>query len=320
MPEIRRKLWTLQLLNYMQDNPGRMQIVSWFEDLQDRICDDLELMDGKGTFVEDRWVRDEGGGGRSRVIQGQHIEKGGVMFSHVYGPMPKQIAQGLKIAENDFAATGVSIVLHPKNPWVPIIHMNVRYFETNTGHWWFGGGIDATPHYIIPEQAGKFHQILKEACDGFDPNAYTEYKKWADDYFFNAHRDETRGIGGIFFDRLSESSGYDKTGCWRFVQDVGNIFVDSYKILFEPNIQQSYSEVQSQWQAIRRGRYVEFNLVYDRGTKFGLQTNGRIESILMSMPPKANWLYNYQPAKDSPEAQTQSLLKKDIDWISYTEV
>ena len=276
-------------------------------------------MDGASTFHEDQWKREQGGGGRSRVIEGQHIEKGGVMFSLVHGDMPEVIAKSLGLPANQFAATGVSIVLHPKNPWVPIIHMNVRYFETDKGHWWFGGGIDATPHYINAGQASDFHRLLKEVCDRFNSEAYSNYKQWADDYFFNVHRNETRGIGGIFFDRLGEDSGYSKDNCWDFVKDVGDSFVPSYQILFNPNYNRPFDESHLAWQSVRRGRYVEFNLVYDRGTKFGLQTNGRIESILMSMPPQAIWRYNYQPDMTTQEGQTQALLKKKIDWVNYKE-
>ena len=292
-------------------------IVSWFKDLQDDICSSLETLDGSGKFHEDLWHRAEGGGGRSRVIEGQHIEKGGVMFSAVHGAMPEMIAKSLGLPPNQFIATGVSIVLHPLNPWVPIIHMNVRYFETDSGAWWFGGGIDVTPHYIIPEQASKFHLQLKSVCDQLNDEAYAKYKKWADDYFFNVHRNETRGIGGIFFDRLNTDSGHTKDECWRFVQNVGLQFIPSYQDFFEANYKSTYTRKEQDWQKVRRGRYVEFNLVYDRGTKFGLQTNGRIESILMSMPPQANWIYNHQPKSGSPEFNTLELLRKEIDWVNY---
>lgn len=296
--------------------PQSTEIVDWFKGLQDRICDGLEALDGQGSFHEDAWERKEGGGGRSRVITGQHIEKGGVMFSAVHGDMPKAVAKGLGLPPNEFLATGVSIVLHPKNPHVPIIHMNVRYFETNVGEWWFGGGIDATPHYIVPKQATGFHKHMKNACDVLSASAYPEYKKWADDYFYNQHRQETRGIGGIFFDRLNQKKGHTMDECWKFVQQVGDTFLPAYTDLFQPNFRKGYIAQEVEWQKVRRGRYVEFNLVYDRGTKFGLQTNGRIESILMSMPPEASWIYSHTPAPGSEEAKTQSLLKKEIDWLS----
>ena len=290
-------------------------IVEWFKGLQDDICSSLEALDTQGTFREDKWTRAEGGGGRSRVIQGLHIEKGGVMFSAVDGNMPEVVAKGLGLPANEFLATGVSIVLHPKNPHVPIIHMNVRYFETSTGEWWFGGGIDVTPHYIDEHAACEFHRKLKSACDPLGTVVYPEYKTWADNYFFNSHRNETRGIGGIFFDRLNESKGYSKEDIWAFVKRVGEVFVPAYTRLFQEGFEKPFTEAQEKWQHVRRGRYVEFNLVYDRGTKFGLQTNGRIESILMSMPPDASWLYNYEPTLGSEEHKTQELLKKGIDWL-----
>lgn len=290
-------------------------IIAWFEGLQDRICLSIEKLDDKERFQQDVWQRPEGGGGRSRVITGAHVEKGGVMFSAVEGEMPTVIAKELGLPANDFLATGVSIVLHARNPHVPIIHMNVRYFETSNGDWWFGGGIDVTPHYINLEEARSFHQRLKTACDGLGSDIYHKHKVWADEYFYNTHRQETRGIGGIFFDRLNDSSGYTKQACWDYVRRVGETFIPAYQELFLNNYQKSFTEVEKQWQNIRRGRYVEFNLIYDRGTKFGLQTNGRIESILVSMPPDASWAYDHRPATGTPEDRTSQLLRKDIDWL-----
>ena len=295
----------------------RQSIIDWFKGLQDNICNSLEELDGQGEFREDPWERPEGGGGRTRIIQGQHIEKGGVNFSAVHGSMPEVIAKGLGLPPNEFVATGVSIVLHPVNPMVPIIHMNVRYFETDQGHWWFGGGIDLTPHIIFDEDAREFHLGLKGACDIFYPEAYQEYKEWADNYFFIPHRNETRGIGGIFFDRVNSDLGFSKLDCWRFVQSVGNSFVPLYSSIFKRRHLMPYTTEHKQWQLIRRGRYVEFNLVYDRGTKFGLQTNGRIESILMSLPPQVAYEYDYQSTQEY-ESITQSKLKKGIDWIKDT--
>ena len=292
------------------------EIVEWFKGLQDDICQSLETLDDKAVFHEDKWDRQEGGGGRSRVLQGQHIEKGGVMFSAVDGKMPEVVAKGLGLPANEFLATGVSIVLHPHNPHVPIIHMNVRYFETSTGEWWFGGGIDVTPHYIDEQAAKEFHRKLKTACDPLGTGVYPEYKTWADNYFFNEHRKETRGVGGIFFDRLNESKGHSKKDIWAFVQRVGEAFIPSYTELFQKGFEKPFTEAEQQWQYVRRGRYVEFNLVYDRGTKFGLQTNGRIESILMSMPPDASWVYNLIPEAGTAEAKTQALLEKGIDWVN----
>ena len=298
------------------DNPSAKEIQGFFMDLQDRICSGLEELDGQGTFHEDQWVRPEGGGGRSRVIQGSKIEKGGVNFSAVEGKLPERISKALDLPPTDFYATGVSIVLHPTNPHVPIIHMNVRYFETSVGRYWFGGGIDVTPHYIYEEDARFFHQYLKEVGDRHDAAYYPHHKKWADDYFYIPHRQETRGIGGIFFDRLDADESHTKQDRFDYVKDVGNAFVPIYSELVNRNHSKAYTEMEKDWQYHRRGRYVEFNLVWDKGTKFGLQTNGRIESILMSMPPEAKWTYDHKVEKGSREQQTLDRLKKDIDWIN----
>jgi coproporphyrinogen III oxidase len=293
-------------------------IKEWFKSLQDEICVGLEKLDGKTTFREDKWIRDGGGGGRSRVIKkGALIEKGGVNFSAVHGKTPTKILEALKLQEADFFATGVSIVLHPKSPMVPIIHMNVRYFEMSNGTYWFGGGIDLTPHYIFKEDAVTFHKALKKVCDSYSIEFYDQFKKWADDYFFIKHRNETRGIGGIFFDRLNDNSTHlNKNELWSFVKDVGKTFVPVYSKIANRTRHMHFSDNEIEWQKLRRGRYVEFNLVYDKGTKFGLDTNGRTESILMSMPPEANWEYDYKPHEGSAELTTQNLLKKDIDWIN----
>ncbi|WP_424961772.1 oxygen-dependent coproporphyrinogen oxidase [Ekhidna sp.] len=292
------------------------EIAGWFQQLQDSICNSLEVLDGKSTFLEDQWDRPEGGGGRSRVIKdGDLIEKGGVNFSAVSGPTPDKILKALNLPEAEFFATGVSIVLHPQNPWVPIIHMNVRYFEMSNGVWWFGGGIDLTPHYVIPEKAKNFHQHLKDTCDKHNADFYPKFKQWADDYFFVKHRDETRGIGGIFFDRLADNEGRSKDQQWNFVKDVGETFIPAYTDAVKDLRKNPWSAADKNWQRIRRGRYVEFNLVHDKGTKFGLDTNGRTESILMSLPPEANWEYDYQ-ATNELEKETLYLLKKGIDWIA----
>ncbi len=297
-------------------------IATWFQGLQDRICLALEEMDGHGKFQEDAWQRDGGGGGRSRVIEGQVIEKGGVNFSAVHGRLPEKIAEALKLPESDFFATGVSIVLHPASPMVPIIHMNVRYFETQTHKpsntqapvWWFGGGIDLTPHYVVEEDARFFHQKMKDVCDRHDPAFYPEFKRWADDYFFLKHRNETRGIGGIFFDHLNEKRGIPQDKAFAFVKDVGETFAPTYVHLALKNKDLGFGEAEKKWQAIRRGRYVEFNLLWDKGTKFGLDTDGRTESILMSMPPLAQWFYNHKPEAGSPEGQTLEWLRKGVEW------
>ncbi len=291
-------------------------ISEWFQGLQDRICAGLEQVDGQATFHQDLWNRPEGGGGRSRVItDGPVFEKGGVNFSAVHGPTPDKILKALGLEASDFFATGVSIVIHPRSPLVPIIHMNVRYFEMSSGTYWFGGGIDLTPHYVAPEDAKFFHQELKKACDDFDSNYYPKFKQWADDYFFISHRNETRGIGGIFFDRLKGSDDSEKQQIWQFVQAVGDCFLPTYTELVNRSKNKSFSEEQRQWQLLRRGRYVEFNLVYDKGTKFGLDTNGRTESILMSLPPHVRWEYDHQPTAGSQEETTLQSLKKGIDWV-----
>lgn len=289
-------------------------IAAWFQQLQDDICKQLEDTD-KGKFQEDIWEREGGGGGRTRILNGNIIEKGGVNFSAVHGKTPPNILKTLGLSSADFFATGVSIVMHPKSPMVPIIHMNVRYFEMSNGVSWFGGGIDLTPHYIDEADAQYFHHQLKQVCDKHHPSYYPEFKEWADNYFFLPHREETRGIGGIFFDRLSASKDISMEERYAFVQDVGNLFAPLYIYFLCKNKDLPYGDPEKEWQMLRRGRYVEFNLVWDKGTKFGLDTSGRTESILMSLPPKANWQYNFQPIEGSKEAKTIELLKKGINWM-----
>lgn len=307
--------------------PKKEEIRDWFKTLQQDICQQLEEADGKGKFISDTWERPGGGGGISRVItDGRIIEKGGVNFSEVWGKTPEPTAKLLNLPLSDkseypeFFATGISIVLHPSNPMVPIIHMNVRYFEIQPSAsqekniWWFGGGIDLTPHYINEADAGYFHRQMKAVCDQHHPSYYPEFKKWADDYFFIKHRNETRGIGGIFFDYLKAENGFTKASRFEFIKSVGNAFAPLYTHFMKQNHSLPFGEKHKQWQYLRRGRYVEFNLVWDRGTKFGLETDGRAESILMSLPPQANWVYNYQPDKGSEEEKTISLLRKGVDW------
>jgi coproporphyrinogen III oxidase len=291
-------------------------IAAWFENLQNEICSAVEQTDGKATFAVDAWTREGGGGGRTRVLQnGNILEKAGVAFSAVHGETPENILKALKLEKANFFATGVSIVMHPKSPMVPIIHMNVRYFEMTNGIWWFGGGIDLTPHYVVKEDAAWFHQQLKNTCDKHHASYYPEFKKWADDYFYIKHRQETRGVGGIFFDHLKATEDISFEQRLAFVQDVGKTFAPTYTALMKKNSTIPYTEAEKEWQYIRRGRYAEFNLVYDKGTKFGLDTNGRTESILMSLPPQANWHYNQVPPQGSKESETLSLLKKGIDWV-----
>jgi len=294
------------------------KVAEHYKLIQDSICRGLEQADGLGKFEEEIWEREGGGGGRTRIMQGGNvIERGGVNFSAVHGKLPEAIKKSFGVNEDDFFATGVSIVIHPVNPWVPIIHMNIRYFELNEEVRWFGGGIDVTPHYIIKEDARFFHQYIKNICDQSSPDFYAEFKSWADRYFYIKHRQETRGIGGIFYDRLNpQKTGLTFEEILIFSENVGNSFLPIYTELIKRNHHKEFSEEQKNWQAFRRGRYVEFNLVYDAGTKFGLETNGRIESILMSLPPVANWVYNFKPAPDSEEEKTILLLKQGIDWIS----
>lgn len=306
----------------------RNDVRDWFKQLQNEICAQLEKADGKAKFMRDVWERPGGGGGISSVLTGGNIiEKGGVNFSAVWGRTPDTTMKLLRLSGTEdkapeFFASGVSIVLHPINPMVPIIHMNVRYFEITPTRdeeketWWFGGGIDLTPHYVDEGDARYFHQQLKQVCDGHHASYYPEFKKWADDYFFIRHRNETRGVGGIFFDYLKGEGGFTKRSRFNFVKSVGNAFAPIYTHLMKKNHALPYGDKHKQWQFLRRGRYVEFNLVWDRGTKFGLETDGRTESILMSLPPQANWVYNYQPEVGSEEAKTLSFLRKGIAWVS----
>jgi len=294
----------------------KQHIADRYRQIQDEICKGLEALDGGAVFAEERWQRDGGGGGRTRVIQnGAAIEKGGVNFSAVHGLLPAAVGKAFGVDETDFFATGVSIVIHPDNPFVPIIHMNIRYFELNDEVKWFGGGIDLTPHYVQVDDAAYFHRQLKEICDAYDPSFYPEFKAFADRYFYIKHRQETRGVGGIFYDRLTP----EKTAlAWEEIFDfscaLGNAFVPIYTELVGRNRHRTYTEPNKQWQYLRRGRYVEFNLVYDAGTKFGLETNGRVESILMSLPPHVQWIYDFKPVRGSAEAHTQAMLRQGVDW------
>jgi coproporphyrinogen III oxidase len=289
-------------------------ITEKFRFIQDSICQGIESVDGKAKFQTDLWDRPEGGGGRTRIIQqGDLIEKGGVNFSAVHGPVSETMRKQLNLQGDFFTATGVSIVLHPSNPHVPIIHMNIRYFELNTGEYWFGGGIDLTPHFIVPEMAQKFHQGIKQLCDAYHIDAYQNYKKWADEYFYLPHRNETRGIGGIFFDHLKENKTIRKSQIFDFCCAIGLHFVEIYSEQVKPFRNKPFTEQEVKWRNIRRGRYVEFNLIYDRGTTFGLKTGGRTESILMSLPSHASWDYDY--SANEKEKETLEILRKPQMWI-----
>jgi coproporphyrinogen III oxidase len=302
---------------------NKEQIISDYQQIQDEICLALEQTDGNAKFEEEKWERDGGGGGRTRVIQNGNIfEKGGVNFSAVDGNLPDSVKKALNVEQDDFFATGISIVIHPNHPMVPIIHMNIRYFEMPSSFAdgdkpvrWFGGGIDLTPHYVIDEDARYFHQYLKSVCDEFNHDFYHRFKHWADDYFYIKHRNETRGIGGIFYDRLTANDDLTWENIFDFSKALGRSFIPIYTELVNRNRDKVYTDDQQEWQYQRRSRYAEFNLVYDAGTRFGLETNGRIESILMSLPPTAKWLYNYQPQPGSEEEKTLSLLKKGINWV-----
>ncbi|MCC8408068.1 oxygen-dependent coproporphyrinogen oxidase [Mucilaginibacter sp. UR6-1] len=300
---------------------SKEQVAADYRIIQNEICLALEAVDGKSRFEEEQWQRDGGGGGITRVIQNGNIfEKGGVNFSAVYGQLPDTMKRALKVENDDFFATGVSIVIHPNHPWVPIIHMNIRYFEMPTDDpdkkplRWFGGGIDLTPHYVIDADARYFHAYLKSVCDSCHAEFYHRFKQWADDYFYIKHRDETRGIGGIFYDRLTANDEVSWDDIFEFSKALGRSFIPIYTELVERNRNTPFTEQHQLWQYLRRSRYAEFNLVYDAGTKFGLETNGRIESILMSLPPTAKWVYNHTPEAGSNEERTLSLLKKGINW------
>lgn len=293
----------------------------YIQHLQDTITTQLEKVDGKATFQEDLWERPEGGGGRTRVIEnGNVFEKGGVNISAVHGELPESMQQYFGVKDANFFACGLSLVLHPKNPMVPTVHANWRYFEMydqagNIVDRWFGGGQDLTPYYLFEEDAQHFHQVCKTACDKHDREFYTLYKKKCDDYFWNSHRMEARGVGGLFFDYCKATASMTMEHWFEFVTEVGDSFLEGYVPIVEKRKNLAYSNSQRTWQEIRRGRYVEFNLVHDKGTLFGLKTNGRIESILMSLPPHVQWVYDHHPEKDSAEEKLVNVLQHPIDWV-----
>ena len=290
-------------------------------DLQQSICSALEQIDGKSVFIEDRWSRPEGGGGISRVISnGNVFEKGGVNTSAVEGKLPPTMQQAFGVGESNFFACGLSLVIHPVNPYVPTVHANWRYFELYDHEGkridrWFGGGSDLTPYYIFEEDGKHFHQALKQAMDPFGEELYPNYKKHCDEYFINKHRqNEARGIGGVFYDYLRPVDDEDAERLFKFQQSNGNAFLEAYLPIVQKRKDLDYGPAEIFWQEIRRGRYVEFNLVHDRGTLFGLKTNGRTESILMSLPPRARWEYNYRPAPGSKEEELEQYLKPR-NWV-----
>jgi coproporphyrinogen III oxidase len=321
---------------------SKSRVTEFMKQLQDEICSGLEQLDGKGKFREDSWEREEGGGGRSRVLQeGAILEQGGVNFSEVWGShLPPSILKQRPEAEgHGFYATGTSMVLHPRSPYIPTVHLNYRYFEAGPV-WWFGGGADLTPYYPFAEDASHFHRTFKNACDRHNAEYYPVFKRWCDEYFYLKHRQETRGIGGLFFDyqdgrgklykgpnlegeaaTYSDAIGEVNPRSWEdlfsFIQNCGRAFLPAYTPIVDRRKDIKYGEAQRNFQLYRRGRYVEFNLVYDRGTIFGLQTNGRTESILMSLPPLVRWEYNYHPEPNTPEAELYDTFLKPQDWVNY---
>jgi coproporphyrinogen III oxidase len=307
-------------------NPDILAVKNYLMSLQDSICDQLAQEDGGAVFEEDSWQREVDpekprmtGGGRTRLmVDGNVIEQGGVNFSHVFGgKMPASATAGRpELAGRTFQAMGVSLVIHPKNPMVPTSHANVRFFiaekEGEDPVWWFGGGYDLTPYYGFDEDCIEWHKTAQKACQPFGDDVYDKYKKWCDDYFYLKHRDEQRGIGGLFFDDLNEW-GFEKS--FEFLQSVGDSYIEAYKPIMSRRKALEYTEAQRDFQLYRRGRYVEYNLVYDRGTLFGLQSGGRTESILMSMPPLVKWRYNWQPEAGTEEARLYDHFIKPQDWI-----
>ena len=297
------------------------QFYSYIKNLQNQITEAFEKVDGSATFIEDEWNRAEGGGGRSRIIENESvIEKGGVNISAVHGPLPESMQSYFKVDEVDFFACGLSLVIHPKNPMAPTVHANWRYFEMydKTGNCidqWFGGGLDLTPYYLFEEDAQHFHRQCKKACDIHHPDFYLEFKNKCDAYFHNPHREEARGVGGLFFDYLKEDKEFTIQDRYDFTTEIGNNFLAAYLPILEKRKSMKYSAAQRTWQEIRRGRYVEFNLVHDKGTLFGLKTNGRIESILMSLPPAVQWRYDHHPEEGSEEYNLVTVLKNPKVWV-----
>jgi coproporphyrinogen III oxidase len=293
------------------------QVKKYLQDLQDHLCTEFEQLDGAAVFARDPWQRPAGGGGESRVLSGGQIfEQAGVGFSHVFGnEMPPSATKHRpELAGKQFQAVGVSVVLHPVNPYVPTTHANFRFFSAGEENpvWWFGGGFDLTPYYPFREDVVHWHQTAKDACDPFGEDLYPRYKAWCDQYFFLKHRDEPRGVGGLFFDDLNEA-GFDKS--FDFLRAVGDSFLDAYSPIVKRRSDHPFGDRQRAFQLYRRGRYVEFNLIYDRGTLFGLQSGGRTESILMSLPPQVRWEYNWQPEPGSPEEDLYLNYLKANDWL-----
>ena len=297
------------------------QFVAYIKDLQNTITSKIEAIDCGATFKQDLWERPQGGGGRTRIIEnGTVFEKGGVNTSEVFGELPKSMQTYFGVKEANFFACGLSLVLHPLNPMVPTVHANWRYFEMYDKQGslidqWFGGGQDLTPYYLFEEDAIHFHKTCKAACDIHNPLFYPKYKARCDDYFYNPHREEARGVGGLFFDYCKKSPQMQIKDWFNFVTQIGNSFLDAYTPIVEKRKELPYTQAHKDWQEVRRGRYVEFNLVHDKGTLYGLKTNGRIESILMSLPPRVQWRYNHQPEAGSEEEKLIKVLKNPVNWV-----
>jgi coproporphyrinogen III oxidase len=292
----------------------RQQIVTTYRAIQHDLCAELEELDGRSRFVSDDWERSGGGGGLTRILAGEgHIEKAAVNFSGVEGKTPERLSEQLAAGSSRFFATGVSVIVHPANPHAPTFHANIRYFETDEGQSWFGGGADLTPHYLYEDDAGDFHRALKAICDRHPVADYAPWKTACDDYFYLPHREEARGVGGIFFDHLTER----RDESWAFQSDLGRSLGDIYLPILRRRVDMTHGDREREWQEIRRGRYAEFNLVWDRGTRFGLETSGRVESVLASLPPRARWVYSHQPEPSSPEAALVELVRgKPRDWAA----
>jgi coproporphyrinogen III oxidase len=306
----------------------------FFLDLQDRITSAIEEADGAARFREDAWTRPTGGGGRTRVLgDGQTFEKAGVAFSDVHGTLRPEMARALPGEGETFRATGVSLIFHPRSPRIPTVHANVRHIQRGGagGVSWFGGGTDLTPYYVVPADAAHFHRTLRERCARHDDSFYPRFKRWCDDYFFLPHRNEPRGVGGIFFDYLGAGAEAtagqpadappspresDPEAMFAFVRDVGDAILAAYLPIVERRRGDAWGERERRWQTLRRGRYVEFNLLYDRGTVFGLRTDGRVESILMSLPPEVRWEYGFAPEEGTPEAESLAAIVAKRDWAN----
>jgi coproporphyrinogen III oxidase len=300
----------------------RAQFSAWIKELQNQICNEAEQADGKEKFITDKWTRAEGGGGITRVIQnGAVFEKAGVNTSEVYGKITPLIREQLKVEGKEFFACGISLVIHPFSPMVPTVHANFRYFEVydekgNVNDCWFGGGADLTPYYLFEEDAKLFHRCFKRSSDKFGEDLYPKFKSQCDNYFVNHHRNgERRGIGGIFYDYLKPSENFSSQQLFEFAKSNGQAFIEAYFPIVDRTKQLTYTDEQKNWQLIRRGRYVEFNLIHDRGTLFGLKSNGRTESILMSLPLSVRFEYNYHPEENSEEGKLQKVLMNPVDWI-----